>query len=78
MTCLSKTKENVVLYKFQSVRDSGRYRVHIMRAPTTPLHDHTASHIDENLIGEIYTCRDSLVAHGIYETLRVTTSSVSG
>ena len=64
--------------KFQSVRDSGRHRVRIMPTPATSLHDHTARHIDENLISEIYTCSGSLVTHDIYEILRGTTSSVSG
>jgi len=42
------------LCKFQSVRDSGRYQVHIVRTPATPLHDHTECHTDENLISEIH------------------------
>ena len=69
-----------MLLKAQSVRDSERSRIHIIRTSATPLHDHTESHIDENLIGEIlvYTCRDSQVTHGIYEILRETTSSVRG
>jgi hypothetical protein len=78
MTCRSKTKESVVMCNVKSVRDSGRHSVHNKLTLASPLHDHTARHIDENLMGEIYTCRGCLVTHGIYEILRVTTSSVSG